>query len=68
MPPRKDGEPTAKAAPPRAHGLRGESQLHINILEMRAVRRILKMILPPTGFRILVATVNSTVVTYINRE
>jgi len=42
--------------------------LHINVLEMRAVRRTLERCLPPVGSSILVATDNTTVVAYVNRQ
>ena len=45
-----------------------ESSLHINILEMRAVRLALQNFLFPVGSSILVASDNTTVVAYINHQ
>jgi len=45
-----------------------EALLHINVLEMRAVIRALQAHCPPPRTRILVATDNTTVVAYINKE
>jgi len=45
-----------------------ESRLHINVLELRAVRLALTAHLPPAGSHILVATDNTTVKSYINRQ
>ena len=45
-----------------------ESLLHINLLEMRAVRLTLERIRPAPNVYVLVATDNSTVVAYINKE
>jgi len=45
-----------------------ESRLHINILELRAVRLALESHLPPVGSHVLVATDNTTVKSYINRQ
>lgn len=45
-----------------------ESLLHINILEMRAVRLALAEIQPAASQLVLVATDNSTVVAYINKQ
>jgi len=45
-----------------------ESQLHINVLELRAVRLALTAHNPPAGSHILVATDNTTVKSYINRQ
>ena len=45
-----------------------ESNLHINILEMRAVRLALQSFSFPVGSSILVATDNTTVVAYINHQ
>jgi len=45
-----------------------ETKLHINILELRAVRLALGAHRPPVGSHILVATDNTTVKSYINRQ
>jgi len=45
-----------------------ESLLHINILELRAVRLALESHHPPLHSHILVATDNTTVKSYINRQ
>ena len=45
-----------------------ERTLHINVLELRAVRLALAEFLPPRGSVVLVSTDNSTVVAYINRQ
>jgi ribonuclease HI len=45
-----------------------EKTLHINRLEMRAIRLALISFKIPLGAKILVATDNSTVVCYVNRE
>jgi ribonuclease HI len=45
-----------------------ESLLHINVLEMRAVRLALAELQPAASTVILVATDNSTVVAYINKQ
>ena len=47
---------------------RDETQLHINLLEMRAVRLALEHIHPAPSTQVLVATDNSTVVAYINKQ
>ena len=41
--------------------------LHINVLEMRAIREVLQLIELQQGEAILIATDNTTVVSYINR-
>jgi len=45
-----------------------ERKLHINVLELRAVRYSLIHLNPPPKITILVKTDNSTVVAYINRQ
>ena len=45
-----------------------ESNLHINILEMRAVRLALQNFSFPAGSSVLVASDNTTVVAYINHQ
>jgi len=45
-----------------------ESRLHINVLELRAVRLALLAHSPPAGSHILVATDNTTVKCHINRQ
>ena len=45
-----------------------ESALHINILEMRAVRLALLTLNPPPQTSMLIATDNSTVKSYINKQ
>ncbi len=45
-----------------------EQLLHINLLEMRAIRLCLQQLLPPSQSWILVSTDNSCVVAYINKE
>jgi len=45
-----------------------ETKLHINILEMRAVRKAILAFRPPQGENILVATDNTTVVAYVNNQ
>ena len=44
-----------------------ESRLHINVLELRALKLVLRLCNPPEGAVILAATDNSTVVAYVNR-
>ena len=45
-----------------------ESALHINVLEMRAVRRALQTFSFPVGSSVLIASDNTTVVAYINHQ
>lgn len=45
-----------------------ERKLHINVLELRAVRLALAEFAPPLGSVVLVATDNTTVVAYINHQ
>jgi len=44
-----------------------ERKLHINVLELRALKLVLQMCNPPVGSVILASTDNSTVVAYVNR-
>ena len=46
----------------------GESRLHINILEMRAVYNTLKELDPPPQSVVMVSTDNTTVMSHINRQ
>jgi ribonuclease HI len=45
-----------------------EARSHINVLELRAVIKTLERLQEPPGRRILVATDNTTVVAYVNKE
>jgi len=45
-----------------------ERQLHINVLEMRAVQLTLTNLNPPRGSHILVSTDNTTVMTHVNKQ
>lgn len=45
-----------------------ERLLHINVLEMRAIRLALDRLKPSSGDQVLVSTDNSTVVAYINHQ
>jgi len=45
-----------------------EAKLHINVLEMRAVRLAIEHLTPAPGSVLLVATDNSTVVAYVNKQ
>jgi len=45
-----------------------ETQLHINLLEMRAVKQALLAFRPLQGQGVLIATDNMTVVSYINKQ
>ena len=45
-----------------------ESSLHINVLELRAIRLALGRFSIPSGSHVLVASDNSTVVAYVNKQ